>query len=239
MAGELAFRSAATLRRLLAKGLYPLDHRGPDFPGGPSVAWFARAVLATRMPNILGDRLGVLLRKLLSVATPGARGGTQQTATDRPAEPAEGVYVGQAAPIPPPPEPPEGVAVPRHGSAELLDLISGERATTVLQPGQILFKEGDLGSTMYIVRSGVLRIRSGSVVYEDVAAGGVVGEMGLVEMHMPRSATVYALQSTELVEIDEHRFDKLVERRPSFAITVMRILSRRLRYMDRRYRLEG
>jgi len=149
---------------------------------------------------------------------------------------------GDGAPEPPPEKPtsapPEGVAVQRYGSADLLELLRGEPVTAVLQPGEILFKEGDPGTTMYLVHSGVLRIRSGSVVYEDVAAGGIVGEMGLVEKHMPRSATVYALQQTELVEIDDERFARLVERRPTFAITVMRILSRRLRHMDRRYRIE-
>jgi CRP-like cAMP-binding protein len=138
-----------------------------------------------------------------------------------------------------PPTAPEGVAVKRYGNAELLELLHNDPVTIVLQPGEILFKEGDPGTTMYVVRSGVLRIRSGSVVYEDVAAGGIVGEMGLVEKHMPRSATIYALQTAEMIEIDEARFGQLVERRPSFAITVMRVLSRRLRYMDRRYRLEG
>ena len=150
---------------------------------------------------------------------------------------------GAAGPEPPPempkPDPPEGVAVQRYGNADLLELLGDEPVTSVLQPGEILFKEGDPGTTMYLVRSGVLRIRSGSVVYEDVAAGGIVGEMGLVEKHMPRSATIYALQLAELVEIDEDRFERLVERHPHFAVTVMRVLSRRLRHMDRRYRTDG
>jgi CRP-like cAMP-binding protein len=38
------------------------------------------------------------------------------------------------------------------------------------------------------------------------------------------------------VEIDEARFSSLVAQVPSFAIEVMRVLSRRLRMMDRRYR---
>jgi len=61
--------------------------------------------------------------------------------------------------------------------------------------------------------------------------------MGLVEKLMPRSATVYALTASELVEIDEERFFALVERTPHLAITVMRVLSRRLRHMDGRYRV--
>jgi len=74
-------------------------------------------------------------------------------------------------------------------------------------------------------------------VFEDVVPGGMVGEMGLVEKHMPRTATVYALMASELVEIDEARFFSLVEHVPSFAVAVMRVLSRRLRHMDGMYRL--
>jgi CRP-like cAMP-binding protein len=50
-----------------------------------------------------------------------------------------------------------------------------------LERGQVLFAEGDRPSCMYIVKSGALQIRSGSVIYEDVRPGGFVGEMGLVE----------------------------------------------------------
>jgi hypothetical protein len=133
---------------------------------------------------------------------------------------------------------PEGIAVERWGGdPDLLDVFREEPMIVALQPGEILFKEGDPGTSMYIVRDGVLRIRSGSVVYEDVVRGGVVGEMGLVEKLMPRSATVYALTASELVEIDEDRFFILVERQPQVAITVMRVLSRRLRHMDGRYRV--
>jgi hypothetical protein len=133
---------------------------------------------------------------------------------------------------------PEGIAVERWGGdPDLLEIFREDPRIVALQPGEILFKEGDPGASMYVVRDGVLRIRSGSVVYEDVVRGGVVGEMGLVEKLMPRSATVYALTASELVEIDETRFFTLVERQPQMAITIMRVLSRRLRHMDGRYRV--
>jgi CRP/FNR family transcriptional regulator, cyclic AMP receptor protein len=133
---------------------------------------------------------------------------------------------------------PEGIAVERWGGdPDLLEVFRDEPRIIALQPGEILFKEGDPSASMYVVRDGVLRIRSGSVVYEDVVRGGVVGEMGLVEKLMPRSATVYALTASELVEVDEERFFALIERAPHIAITVMRVLSRRLRHMDGRYRV--
>jgi CRP-like cAMP-binding protein len=83
-----------------------------------------------------------------------------------------------------------------------------------------------------------LRIRSGGVIYEDVGPGGIVGEMALVEHYPTRSATVYALTDSDLVAVDEAHFTALVIEQPQFALKVMRILSSRLRRMDRRYRPE-
>ena len=44
-----------------------------------------------------------------------------------------------------------------------------------------------------------------------------------------------AAYEDELSPIDEARFLTLVEKAPDFALTVMRVLSRRLRMMDQRY----
>jgi CRP-like cAMP-binding protein len=118
---------------------------------------------------------------------------------------------------------------------DLVAMFSDELGTVRLDAGEVLFKNGDRGGTMYVVRSGTLTIRSGSVIYEDVGPGGMVGEMGIVESNMPRSAMVYARTPTELVEVDQQRFLDLVDETPSFALAVMRVLSRRLRRMDDRY----
>ena len=84
---------------------------------------------------------------------------------------------------------------------DLVAMFGDERRTLHLECGQVLFKNGDTGGSMFVVRSGTLTIRSGSVVYEDVGPGGMVGEMGIVESNMPRSAMVYALTPAELVEV--------------------------------------
>jgi len=130
---------------------------------------------------------------------------------------------------------PESSAIPLSGNPDFALLVIDD-PHIVLETGQVLFAEGDPPTCMYIVRTGALQIRSGSVVYEDVGPGGIVGEMCLVEKYQTRSATVYALRDSELVEIDEARFSSLIVQAPSFAITVMQALSRRLRVMDRRYR---
>ena len=118
---------------------------------------------------------------------------------------------------------------------DVLTLLANE-PHVAMRSGQVLFAEGDPPKSMYVVKSGTLRIRSGGVVYEDVERGGIVGEMALVEHYPARSATVYAMTDSELVAIDEARFLALVAEAPYFALRVMQTLSRRLRSMDVRYR---
>ena len=130
---------------------------------------------------------------------------------------------------------PSSPVIHRSENRDVAELVA-DRPHILLERGQVLFAEGDPPSCMYVVKTGALQIRSGSVVYEDVGPGGIVGEMGLIERRQPRTATVYAMTDSELVEIDEARFAELIARDPTFAIAVMRTLSRRLRVMDRRYR---
>ena len=112
----------------------------------------------------------------------------------------------------------------------------GDAKTVALKPGEILFREGDEAHAMYVVKQGTLRILSGSTILETVRDGGIVGEMAIVEDKMPRSATVIAGTYCELAEIDVPKFLSLVATAPAFSITVLRVISRRLRVMNRRYR---
>jgi CRP-like cAMP-binding protein len=73
-----------------------------------------------------------------------------------------------------------------------------------------------------------LRIANGNVVYEDLAPGGMVGEMALID-RSPRSATVTALVDSEVVKLDQRRFLFLVQQTPYFSIRVMSVLTQRLR----------
>ena len=105
-----------------------------------------------------------------------------------------------------------------------------------VRPGEILFHEGDEGHALYIVEKGNLRVMSGSVVYETVTVGGILGEMALIDEGAPRSASVIAVSHAQLWEIDTDRFRSMVASDPNFAITVMRTMARRLRIMNQRYR---
>ena len=81
---------------------------------------------------------------------------------------------------------------------------------------------------MYVVKTGDLQILDGNYVYETVSAGGIVGEMAMVD-GSPRSATVCAIKRSTVIPIDERRFLFMVQQTPFFALRVMRVMTARLR----------
>ena len=84
---------------------------------------------------------------------------------------------------------------------------------------------------MYVVIEGEVNVLIRGKVVETVAAGGIVGEMALIDTQ-PRSATVIAHTDCKLVPIDEKRFTFLVQQTPFFSLQVMRVMANRLRRQD-------
>jgi CRP/FNR family transcriptional regulator, cyclic AMP receptor protein len=114
--------------------------------------------------------------------------------------------------------------------------LPGRGEIVSLNPGDFLFREGDDADALYIVNGGVLRVVSGGTVYETVRAGGIVGEMAIVDEGSPRSASVIAGTYAELTKLDLAEFLTLIAIDPDFALVVMRVMARRLRVMNARYR---
>ena len=94
--------------------------------------------------------------------------------------------------------------------------------------GETIFNAGDEGHVMYVVQSGEVDVVVQDQVIETIAAGGIFGEMALID-RAPRSASVIARTDCRLVPLDEARFMQHVHRTPFFAIQVMRIMTERLR----------
>ena len=100
-----------------------------------------------------------------------------------------------------------------------------------------IFTEGDLGTTIFIVHSGKVRLfrlhegqkRVGAVMEK----GDFFGEMSILE-GLPRTSSAEAVEDTELIEINSMTFDKMIKGNIEIAIRMLRKLSLRLRDADRR-----
>jgi CRP/FNR family transcriptional regulator, cyclic AMP receptor protein len=98
--------------------------------------------------------------------------------------------------------------------------------------GKTIFQEGDRGDEFFIVVRGQVAIRSGDRLLETLEADGILGEMALID-DSPRSATAVALSDVTLAPIKENQFLFLVQNAPFFALSVMRVLARRLRRQNK------
>ena len=114
-----------------------------------------------------------------------------------------------------------------------IDLFRNEDQYEEFAPGQVIFSEGEEGHLMYVVLDGRVTLQVKGVVVEELEAGGMLGEMALIDS-TPRSATAIAKTACKLVPITEKRFGFLVQQTPKFALQVMRVLADRLRRMDAR-----
>lgn len=105
--------------------------------------------------------------------------------------------------------------------------------TRSLAPGEVLFHEGDSGSSVYACRSGALKIAvttpgGRDVVLGLIGPGTVVGEFAAID-GLPRSATVTATEPTVVAIATRDEFLDVLERHPHLAIRLLRSMSNRLR----------
>ena len=98
--------------------------------------------------------------------------------------------------------------------------------------GKTIFEEGDRGDEFYIIVRGEVEIRSGARHFETLGPDGIFGEMALID-DSPRSATAVALTDVTVAPIKENQFLFLVQNTPFFALSVMRVLARRLRRQNK------
>ncbi len=103
--------------------------------------------------------------------------------------------------------------------------------------GERIFSEGDLGTTMYIVQSGkvrLFRITDGvKRIHGVMEKGDFFGEMSILE-GLPRTVSAEAVEDLELIEINSMAFDKMIKGNIEIAIRMLRKLSIRLRDAERK-----
>ncbi len=97
--------------------------------------------------------------------------------------------------------------------------------------GHQFFAAGDAGDVMYVVLAGDVEIVINDKIVETVHAGGIFGEMALID-HRERSATARAKGPVEVAAIDQKRFINLIGIHPFFSIEVMNIMADRLRLLN-------
>jgi diguanylate cyclase (GGDEF)-like protein len=119
------------------------------------------------------------------------------------------------------------------GTVGIFSLLATDEAARVggyldpvsLAGGDVLFREGDPGDDLYIIRSG--RIRIGIRLPDgtehriaELTAGDFVGEMSIFD-NAPRSATCRALEASSLFALSRTEFSAIVAEHPRIALKLM------------------
>lgn len=80
-----------------------------------------------------------------------------------------------------------------------------------LAAGEVLFREGDPGDSIFIITSGSVRVVRGTLFLAELGEGTFFGE-GAFFSHEPRSADLVASEPSELLEIRRADLEELMER---------------------------
>jgi len=133
----------------------------------------------------------------------------------------------------------ESCALFRRLTPQELRLVQGAALEKKFSPDQEIFKEGDTGDGVYIVRDGAVQI-SGIVgknvrhIFSTVRPGEIFGEMAVLE-NKPRSASALATVETSVFFIPRDAMLQLVESSPHLSLELLREISHRLREFNRQY----
>ncbi len=97
--------------------------------------------------------------------------------------------------------------------------------------GQIIFKEGDVGDSAYIIIDGkavvLIDTDSGLMEIARLNKGDILGEVAIL-CDVPRTATVRAEDSLTTLKINKDTFFSLVSEFPQISVEIMRELATRL-----------
>jgi signal transduction histidine kinase len=124
-----------------------------------------------------------------------------------------------------------------------LGILRAAAVEKMFSKDQEIFKEGDVGDGMYLVKAGRVQI-SGIVgdnvrhVFSQVQPGEIFGEMAVLE-NKPRSASAVAVGNAVVYFIARDVMLKLVAASPPLSLGLLREISHRLREFNRQYLQEA
>ena len=126
---------------------------------------------------------------------------------------------------------------------QLESLLCEHRTLLVPAQHQLVF-EGDWNDGLFLIRSGVVKVRRFTLPGEEVVialmgAGEMFGELAMLLGNSRRSADVVALTPLEVVKLRWKTVQDELDRSSDFALEMARLQGRRLLSLGRRFSLRG
>jgi len=95
----------------------------------------------------------------------------------------------------------------------------------------VLFREGETGKKMYVIKSGKVRmtkkIHDTDITLEDLGAGDFCGEISLVT-DQPRPTTATVIKDASVIQIEAAQFENMVRSNSDIALRMLKRMSKRL-----------
>jgi CRP-like cAMP-binding protein len=122
-------------------------------------------------------------------------------------------------------------------SFEDLSTIARIAETVRFDGGKVLFRQGDAGDCLYVIAEGcvtiVLESKTGGEPVTTLRRHGFFGEMALLD-ELLRSATALVAAPTTMLRIGKNDFHELLREFPSLGFELLRLLSARVRALQKR-----
>src|SRR5215468_1955924 len=115
----------------------------------------------------------------------------------------------------------------------VIDRLAPRVISTKVKKGAVIFRKGDIGSKLYAVRAGAVRISAPSeqgkdAIFNLVVPGEIFGEIAFLDGGQ-RTADAVAIDNCELMVIERRDFIPLIRDNPEIAIRLIKVLCGRLR----------
>lgn len=99
-----------------------------------------------------------------------------------------------------------------------------------VEKGENVIRKGEIGRSMYIIVKGEMRVHDEGKKLADLKENAVFGELAALDPE-PRTATITALQDTELFRLEEGPLYDLMAEHVEVVRGIIRVLCRRMRSM--------
>lgn len=114
--------------------------------------------------------------------------------------------------------------IPEGGLVDILPYLEEKE----IGAGRLIFAKGEMGRSLYIILDGLVRVHDGERTLNYLSQGDVFGEMAALDPE-PRSASVTAVQSSHLLQLDRQPLFELMSKHITANQQVIHILCHQLR----------
>jgi len=102
-----------------------------------------------------------------------------------------------------------------------------DRYVITYRSGEVIFNEGDRGDRMFYILNGRVGVEKSGKFIAILEKGNYIGELSFL-LGMPRSATVKAIEDTEVLTIDFQNIERLASEMPELIREILRQMALRV-----------